>query len=96
MDIPTHAELVERIEAFLARHAMAVTRLGREVNGDPNLIPNIRDGRQPNLDTLNKLAAVMAAHDAAPSAGEVKPDWPIEATGKGDNLSGAEPRSAAA
>ena len=33
MDIPTHAQLVERINMFLARHSIAPSRLGREVTG---------------------------------------------------------------
>ena len=43
---------------------MAPTRLGRLATGEPNLVPAIRDGRQPNLDTLNRLGKLMAEHDA--------------------------------
>lgn len=64
MDIPTHAQLVERIDLFLARHAMAPSRFGRESTGEPNLVTSIREGRSPNLDTLNKLARFMTEQDA--------------------------------
>jgi hypothetical protein len=64
MDIPTRAQLVERIDSFLHRHGMAPSRLGRDATGEPNLVTSIRDGRSPNLDTLNRLASFMAEHDA--------------------------------
>lgn len=89
MDIPTHAELVERIDSFLERHKMAPTRLGRDATGEPNLIPSIRAGRSPNLDTLNKLANVMAEHDArdCPAPADPSPD-------NGGDIIGAEAQAA--
>lgn len=63
MEIPTHAELVQRIDAFCERHKMAPSRLGRAVTGEPNLVFSIRDGRSPNLDTLGRLAIFMAEQD---------------------------------
>lgn len=91
MDIPTHAELVERIDAFLQRHDMAPSRLGREVTGEPNLIFSIREGRQPNLDTLNRLANYMAELDAAlPLAEDVKADWPLPSANNGAEIIGTE------
>ena len=93
MDIPTHSELVERIDAFLARHEMAPTRLGRIATGEPNLIPSIRDGRQPNLETLNRLGRVMAEHDAALSETGPNPEWPVASAGKGGEVSGIEAES---
>src|SRR4051794_26944577 len=90
MDIPTHAELVDKIDRFLERHNMAVTRLGREVSGDPNLVANIRAGRQPNLDTLHKLAGVMAEHDGKLPSGEgVIAQWPIASANNGSEIIGA-------
>ena len=55
MDIPTPAELVGKIEAFIARHDMAVTRFGRDAVGDPNLLSDLRDGKR--LPGLAKLKA---------------------------------------
>lgn len=93
MDIPTHSELVERIDAFLVRHDMAPTRLGRIATGEPNLIPSIRDGRQPNLETLNRLGRVMAEHDAALTKAGPTAEWPVPSAGKDGEISGAEPES---
>lgn len=70
MDVPTHAELVERIDRFLARHDMKETRLAREATGEPGLIAAIKAGRSPTLETLNRLATFMAATDAAKDAHE--------------------------
>jgi homoserine dehydrogenase len=75
MDIPTHRELVEQIDAFLARHKMAETRLGRATAGEASLIATIRAGRQPRLDTLNRLAAFMAEHEER-NKGEASPVSP--------------------
>jgi hypothetical protein len=65
MDIPTRPELLETIDAFLERHDMAPTRLGRDATGEPDLIPSLRRGRNVSLDTLNRLAAFMRERDAA-------------------------------
>lgn len=63
MDIPTHPELVAQIDAFLLRHDMAPSRYGRDVAGEPNLVTSIREGREPNLGMLRKMADFMAARD---------------------------------
>jgi hypothetical protein len=86
MDIPTHAELVAKIDSFLERHDMAPTRLGRDATGEPNLIPSIRAGRSPNLDTLNKLADLMAEHDARLTPADIapSPDNGVENIGAGE------------
>lgn len=78
MNVMTHAELIERIDAFLSRHAMAETTFGRRATGEPALVSTLRDGRSPSLATLNRLAAFMAERDAelserpaSSSAGEI-------------------------
>lgn len=86
MDIPTHAELLSQIDAFLLRHNMAPTRLGRDATGEASLVATIRAGRSPSLDTLNRLAAFMVEHDAKLDSA----DWPIGAGGKCENLTAPE------
>ena len=86
MDIPTHDELVERIDAFLTRHKMAATRLGRDAVGEASLIDTIRKGRSPRLDTLNKLSTFMAETDSAAGA--------AAAPGNGREVSAAEAEAA--
>jgi hypothetical protein len=97
MDIPTHAQLLERIDAFVARHAerrprVSERQIGVAITNEPGLIGSIRWGRSPSLDTLNKLARYMEAEDAklgaatsaeAPTSAE----WPLpSATKEGENI----------
>lgn len=67
MHIPTDAELLGSINAFIARHGMAPTRFGREATGEPQLIASIEGGRSPSLKVLQKIAAFMARYDADPA-----------------------------
>ena len=98
MDIPTHAQLLERIDAFLARHAerrprVSERQIGVAVTNEPGLIGSIRRGRSPSLDTLNKLARYMEAEDAKLGAAATtaeagpSPEWPIKSAAKdGENI----------
>lgn len=93
MDIPTHGELVERIDAFLERTGMAPSRLGRDATGEPNLIASIRNGRSPSLETLNRLARVMNEHDpeTPPVEAEPKAEWPLQSANNGSEIITAAP-----
>ena len=74
MELPSDTELLARVDAFLERHGMAPTRLGREATGEPQLIDSIRNGRSPSLKVWNKVADFMARYDAeasAPSTGKI-------------------------
>lgn len=66
MDIPNHAELLARIEAFCLRHDMAETRFGREAVSNPNFISGLRRDPpvSPTLKTLNEVQDFMARVDA--------------------------------
>jgi hypothetical protein len=70
MKIPTDAELLASIDAFLERHDMAPTRFGRDATGEPQLIQSIREGRSPSLNTLQRIAEFMRAKDAAADQGD--------------------------
>lgn len=73
MDIPTHAELVERYETFCKRHDMAETRFGRDATGEPQLLQSIRSGRSPSLKLLQRVASFMAAYEASNTAAAADP-----------------------
>lgn len=65
MEIPSHADLLERIEAFRARHGdMAETRFGRDALNNPAFVSWLRKGGSPSLKTLQALAEFMAFKDA--------------------------------
>lgn len=70
MDIPTHEQLTAQIDAFLERHHMTESRLGRDATGEPGLVARIRARRNVTIDTLQKLASFMAEHDALLTAGD--------------------------
>lgn len=64
MELPSDTELLARVDAFLDRHSMAPTRLGREATGEPQLVDSIRNGRSPSLKVWRKVAAFMGRYDA--------------------------------
>jgi len=47
--------LLLRIEQHLRRHRMTPSRFGREAARDPNLIAQLRDGRQLRSCTVQKI-----------------------------------------
>jgi hypothetical protein len=66
MDIPNHAELLDRIETFCRRHDMAETRFGREAVSNPNFISGLRKDPpvSPTLKTLTEVQDFMARTEA--------------------------------
>lgn len=64
MELPSDTELLARVDAFLERHGMAPTHLGRKATGEPQLVDSIRNGRSPSLKVWNKVADFMARYDA--------------------------------
>jgi hypothetical protein len=63
MDVPSHADVVAQIDAFLDRQSMKPSRLGRDALGEPQFVSQLRAGRMPGLDTLLKLSAFMRRRD---------------------------------
>lgn len=47
--------LLLRIERHLRARRMTPTRFGREAVGDPNLIPQLRDGRELRAATAQRV-----------------------------------------
>ncbi|MEE8612239.1 MAG: hypothetical protein V3V60_15785 [Sphingomonas aquatilis] len=65
MDIPSHAEVVAQVDAFLRRQKMTASRLGRDAFGEPQFVNELREGRMPGLARLLKLSAFMRQRDEA-------------------------------
>lgn len=59
MNIITNVELLEAVEAFLARTNMPHTRFGREVMADGALVQHLRAGRDLSLSNANKVLRYM-------------------------------------
>jgi hypothetical protein len=63
MDVPSHADVVAQIDAFLDRQDMAPSRLGRDALGEPQFVSEVREGRMPGFRTLRKLSEFMRRRD---------------------------------
>jgi len=55
--------ILKHIEAHLRRHRMSPTRFGREAVGDPNLVSQLRDGRELREKTMRRLRAYLDARE---------------------------------
>ena len=53
------AKFCAKVDAFLERTGMKPSRLGRDAIGDSKFVFNLRDGRSPSLDTVEKLENFM-------------------------------------
>lgn len=60
--------LLTKIELHLRRTRMPETRFGRDAIRDPNLVADLRGGRQLRPRTVQRIEAYLAAD--APSAPE--------------------------
>ncbi len=47
--------LLQRIENHLRRRRMTPTRFGREAVGDPNLVSQLKDGRELRTATFQRV-----------------------------------------
>lgn len=56
------ADLLSRIDAFLARTGMSESRFGREVCNDGALVADMRSGREPRLSTIERVERFMAEY----------------------------------
>lgn len=62
MRSPTDTLLLE-VERFLRKTGMAPTSFGSQTVGDPNLVTNLRKGRELRFKTTLKVRAFMSAHE---------------------------------
>lgn len=78
MSIPTDAELLAQIEAFLDRTGMSPTRFGLDATGEGGLIKSIRDGRSITLRHGRRLVEFMDGYsqDEASSPGNTVENCP--------------------
>lgn len=53
-----------KIEQFLRRADMSATKFGRLAVGDPRLVLDLRNGREPRPSTVARLEAFLAAQEA--------------------------------
>nr|WP_310523935.1 hypothetical protein [Polymorphobacter sp.] len=58
------------VERHLRRRAVAPSRFGREVAGDPRFVFDLRRGREPRPATAKRVIAFIAATETAGPAGK--------------------------
>ena len=54
-----------KIERFLKRTEMPVTKFGRLAVGDPRLVRDLRNGREPRSTTVRRIEAFLAEQGGA-------------------------------
>lgn len=57
--------LLHRIDAHLRAHRMTPTRFGREALGDPNLVAQLRQGRQLRAATVRRILNYLTSSERA-------------------------------
>lgn len=60
--------LLEEIAAFINAHELSERRFGEMALNDKNLISDLKEGRSPSLNTVERLRRFMSAypnHDRA-------------------------------
>jgi hypothetical protein len=55
--------LLQRIENHMRSRRMSPTRFGREATGDPNLVSQLRDGRELRTRTLQRILDYLDDND---------------------------------
>ncbi len=57
-------QLLAEIHAYLARTGLDPTRFGLRALNDGHFVPRLQAGRQPRLDTIDKVRAFMKQNGA--------------------------------
>ena len=64
----TREMFLKRVERFLRRHKMSPTRFGQETLNDMTFVFELRTGRNPSADTIDKVQAWMREYTEAQKA----------------------------
>lgn len=64
MQSPTKI-LLSEVEAFLTSARIAPSAFGAQAVGDPNLVRNLRAGREPRFDTIQRVKEYIARMQAS-------------------------------
>lgn len=65
---------IDRVEKFLTRYEMAPSQLGKLALNDPSFVLELRRGRKPNPDLIDRVDAFMREHRAAAKAARKNSD----------------------
>lgn len=53
-----------QVETFISAHEMSPTQFGKKFAGDPLLVFQLREGREPRTSTRERILAAMQRHAA--------------------------------
>ncbi|MDQ3080469.1 MAG: hypothetical protein M3R03_10800 [Pseudomonadota bacterium] len=53
--------LVREVEKFLSASKISAARFGRDVMGDPRFVFDLRNGREPRVETVSRVRAYLEA-----------------------------------
>lgn len=54
--------LLDDIAAFIAAHGLSERKFGEEALNDKNFVSDIREGRSPSLNTVERLRRFMSTY----------------------------------
>lgn len=66
--------LLRRIELFLKQSGTAPARFGRDAIGDPNLMRDLRNGRELRARTAERLVAFLETREVRDAAPRTMPE----------------------
>ena len=64
--------LLKSVERHLRRQAVAPSRFGREVAGDPRFVFDLRRGREPRPATAARVLAFIAHAETMPDSADAR------------------------
>lgn len=86
--VPSDAEVLESIEAFLRDTGMKHSRFGRDALGEASFVKTLREGRQLTLATAGRVLAFIAERrEAADHAAADTTAAAALSAGKGEGIS---------
>jgi len=53
--------LLREVEKFLSASKISAARFGRDVMGDPRFVFDLRNGREPRVETVSRVRAYLEA-----------------------------------
>lgn len=64
----TRELLIERIEEHLSEKGLTATEFGKQAMSDPNFVFDLRDGRNPQIGTLDRVNEYISGAGEAAQA----------------------------
>jgi len=56
----TSVDFLAQVEGFIEKHHISPSTFGRLMMGDPTFVFQLRDGRQPSIDTCASISRIIS------------------------------------